>query len=174
MRGSGTAWEGGAVETAIEASRHVVRDYSRLFVNRGAYTLQSLRPSPESGRHYYFRPKAKGKGEELALTTATIRRHLEGELTIGLYAINPATQRSEWVAIDADYAGAMEDLLKLQYFLHDDKVEAALEMSKRGGHLWIFLERPALARACRIYIYNLALRLGGGHKGADLGYGIGV
>src|SRR5260370_40996737 len=169
MRGSGTAWEGGAVETAIEASPHVVRDYSRLFVNRGAYTLQSQRPSPDSGRHYYFRPKAKGKGEELALTTATIRRHLEGELTIGLYAINPATQRSKWVAIDADYAGAMENLLKLQYFLHEDKVGAALEMSKRGGQLGIFMERPALPRESRIYISNSTCRLGGGIREAVVG-----
>ncbi len=147
------------METKTKAASQIVRDYSRLFVNRGAYTLQSSRPDPESGRHYYFRPKAKGAGNELSLTAATIRRHLEGELTIGLYAISPSTQRSKWVAIDADYAGAMEDLLKLQYFLQEDKVEAALEMSKRGGHLWIFMERPALARECRIYIYNLALKL---------------
>jgi hypothetical protein len=160
------------VETAVKASPQVVRDYSRLFINRGAYTLQSLRPSPESGRHYYFRPKPKRKGEELGLTAATIRRHLEGELTIGLYAINPTTQRSKWVAIDADYAGAMEDLLKLQYFLHEDKVEAALEMSKRGGHLWIFMEKPVLARECRIYIYNLALKLGVRIRGAGLAEGI--
>src|SRR5260370_28826912 len=128
--------------------------------------VQSLRPSPESGRHYYFRPKAKGKGEELALTTATIRRHLEGELTIGLYAINPSTQRSKWVAIDADYAGAMDDLLKLQYFLQEDKVDAALEMSKRGGHLWILMGKHALAREGRVYIYNLELKLGVRIRGA--------
>ena len=108
----------------------------------------------------------------MSLTAATIRRHLEGELTIGFYAINPATQRSKWVAIDADYAGAMEDLLKLQYSLQQDKVEAALEMSKRGGHLWIFMERPALARECRIYIYNLALKLGMRIKGLGLAEGI--
>ena len=154
------------METGIKASAPVVRDYSHLFVNRAAYTLQSIRPHPESGRHYYFRPKAKGTGEELGMTSATIRRHLEGQITIGLYAINPATQRSKWVAIDADYADAMEDLLKLQYSLQQDKVEAALEMSKRGGHLWIFMERPVLARECRIYIYNLALRLGVRIKGA--------
>ena len=162
------------METAIEASARVVRDYSRLFVNRGAYTLQSSRPHPESGRHYYFRPKAKAAAYELSLTAATIRRHLEGQLTIGLYAINPSTQRSKWVAIDADYAGAMEDLLKLQYFLHEDKVEAALEMSKRGGHLWIFMEKPALAQECRIYIYNLALKLGVRIRGAGLAEGIEV
>jgi TOTE conflict system, Archaeo-Eukaryotic Primase domain len=160
------------VETAMKASPGVVSDYARLFVNRLAYTLQSLRPHPESGRHYYFRPKAKGTGEALSLTPATIRRHLEGEITIGLYAINPSTQRSKWVAIDADYDGAMEDLLKLQYSLHQDRVEAALEMSKRGGHLWIFMERPALARECRIYIYNLALRLGVRIKGGGLAEGI--
>jgi hypothetical protein len=156
----------------IRASSEVVREYAALFVNRGAYTLQSSRPHPESGRHYYFRPKARGTDEELSLTTATIRRHLEGERTIGLYAINPATQRSKWVAIDADYDGAMEDLLKLQYSLQQDEVEAALEMSKRGGHLWIFMERPALARECRVYIYNLALKLGMRIKGLGLAEGI--
>jgi len=56
------------VETAIKATSEIVRDYSRLFVNRGAYTLQSSRPHPESGRHYYFRPKAKETSGELALT----------------------------------------------------------------------------------------------------------
>ena len=160
------------MDPAIRASAQVVADYSQLFVNRLAYTLQSMRPHPESGRHYYFRPKAKGTGKALSLTPATIRRHLEGEVTIGLYAINPSTQRSKWVAIDADYEGAMEDLLKLQHSLQQDKVEAALEMSRRGGHLWIFMERPVLARECRIYIYNLALRLGVRIKGGALPEGI--
>ena len=160
------------METAIKATSEIVRDYSHLFVNRGAYTLQSSRPHPESGRHYYFRPRAKGTGKELSLTAVTIQRHLEGEITIGLYAINPATQRAKWVAIDADYDGAMEDLLKLQYCLQQDKVEAALEMSKRGGHLWIFMERPVLARECRIYIYTLALTLGVRIRGTGLAQGI--
>ena len=156
----------------VKACPELVRNYATLFVNRGAYTVQSSRPQPESGRHYYFRPKAKGTGEELSLTSETIRRHLEGEITIGLYAINPTNQRSKWVAIDADYAGAMEDLLKLQYSLQQDQVPAALEMSRRGGHLWIFMERPALARECRIYIYNLALKLGMRIKGIGLAEGI--
>lgn len=160
------------METPIKAGPDVVKGYARLFVNRLAYTLQSMRHHPEGGRHYYFRPKAKGTGKPLSLTPAIIRRHLEGELTIGIYAINPSTQRSKWVAIDADYDGAMEDLLKLQYSLQQDKVEAALEMSKRGGHLWIFMERPALARECRIYIYNLALRLGVRIKGGGLAEGV--
>ena len=162
------------MDTAFQATPELVREYFRLFVNRRAYTLQSMRPHPESGRHYYYRPKAKGTERPLSLTNDTIRRHLEGELTLGLYAINPATQRCKWLAIDADYKGAMEDLVKLQYHLSEDKVQAALEMSKRGGHLWVFLKTPLLARECRIYVYNLALRLGLPVKGAGLAEGIEV
>jgi len=157
---------------AFKATPEVVNDYLRLFVNRRAYTLQSMRPHPESGRHYYFRPTEKKTGAPLSLTDETIRQHLVGEITIGLYAINPSTQRCKWVAIDADYKNAMEDLLKLQYYLWQDKVEPALEMSKRGGHLWILLETPLLAKNCRIYIHDLATRLGVPVKGSGLGDGI--
>src|SRR5207244_12074179 len=67
----------------------------------------------------------------ISLTDGILKQHLEGEITIALYAINPSSQRCKWVAIDADYKDSMEDLLKLQYYLSEDKVEAALEMSKR-------------------------------------------
>jgi hypothetical protein len=42
--------------TTITARWQVVEDYQQLFVNRQAYTMQSHRPHPETGRHYYFRP----------------------------------------------------------------------------------------------------------------------
>ncbi|MGA9055220.1 MAG: hypothetical protein WB763_01785, partial [Terriglobia bacterium] len=85
----------------LNAPASVVADYFRLFVNRRAYTIQSNRPHPESARHYYYRPKDNKTGQGLSLTPDTIRRHLEGEITIGLYSINPATQCSKWVAVDA-------------------------------------------------------------------------
>jgi hypothetical protein len=159
---------------AFKATPEVVDDYLRLFVNRRAYTLQSMRPHPESGRHYYFRPTEKKTEAPVSLTEETIRQHLEGEITVGLYAINPSTQRCKWVAIDADYKNAMEDLLKLQYYLWQDKVEPALEMSKRGGHLWVLLETPLLAKECRMYIHDLATLLGVPVKGSGLGDGIEV
>ena len=162
------------METTITATRQVVEDYQKLFVNRRAYTMQSMRPHPETGRHYYFRPNNKGTDTPLMLTDQVIRQHLEGKITVGLYAINSSTQRCKWVAIDADYKNSMEDLLKLQYHLSRDKVEPALEMSKRGGHLWIFLATPLLAKECRIYIHDLALRLGVPVKGAGLADGIEV
>jgi hypothetical protein len=158
----------------LDAPAGVVADYFHLFVNRRAYTLQSDRPHPGSDRHYYYRPTDKKTGQGLSLTTDTIRRHIEGEITVGLYTINPDTQRCKWVAIDADYKGAMEDLVKLQYYLSKDNVQAALEMSSRGGHLWILLETPLLARDCRVYIHNLASRLGVPVKGNGLAEGIEV
>src|SRR5271157_2607555 len=160
--------------TTITATRQVVEDYQRLFVNRRAYTMQSMRPHSETGRHYYFRPSRKGTDIPLMLTDETIRQHLEGKITVGLYAIDPSTQRCKWVAIDADYRNSMEDLLKLQYHLTQDGVEPALEMSKRGGHLWIFLATPLLAMECRIYIHDLALRLGVPVKSSGLADGIEV
>src|SRR5208283_5042515 len=135
-----------SMTAAIKATRYVVTDYWQLFVNRRAYTMQSMWPHPESGRHYYFRPTQEGTDVPPMLTQETIRQHLEGKITVGLYAINPSTQRCKWVAIDADYKNSMEDLLKLQYHLTQDRVEPALEMSKRGGHLWIFLATPLLAK----------------------------
>ena len=147
------------MEQLLKTGPEVVGAYFRLFVNRRAFTIQSKKPHAETGRHYYFRPKEKGTEEPVSLTVDILKQHLEGAITIGLYALNPSTQRCKWVAIDADYKDSMEDLLKLQYRLAADKVQAALEMSKRGGHLWIFFEKPLLARECRIYIYDLALRL---------------
>jgi hypothetical protein len=151
------------MQSRVLASDETVARYVELFINRGAYTVQSSTPHSGSGRHYYYRPKGR-----ISLSPETVRNHLEGRITIGLYAINANTQRCKWVAIDADYSNALEDLLKLQWELRQDGVEAALEKSRRGGHLWIFAAEPLLARHCRQYIYELARRLKLPVKGAPV------
>ena len=157
------------MEKSNAASLGLAVRYWRLLVNRLAYTMQSEKPGT-NGKHYYYKPK-----EGRRLSRETVVQHLNGHITIGIYAINPETQRSKWVAIDADYGNALEDLLKLQWELLRDGVEAALEKSRRGGHLWIFAEQPLLARDCRVYIYNLATRLRVPVKGgAGLAEGIEV
>jgi len=156
----------------LPATPELAREFSELFVNRRAYTIQSMRPHAESGRHFYYRPKSTAGGIPTGLSLEIVRQHLAGELTIGIYAINPATQRCKWMAIDADYKTALEDLIKVQRQLRDDGIEAALEKSRRGGHLWIFFERPVLARDARIYIYHVAGRLDVQVKGAGLSDGI--
>jgi hypothetical protein len=142
------------MHSRLLATDDIVARYFELFVNRRAYTIQSSTPDSEKGRCYYYRPKGR-----VSLSDSTLRNHLEGRITIGLYAISPATQRCKWVAIDADYSSALEDLLKLQWELRQDGVDAALEKSRRGGHLWIFAHQPLLARDCRVFIHSLAQRL---------------
>ena len=154
------------MHSRLLATDDVVASFFELFVNRRAYTVQSFVPDSERGRCYYYRPKGQA-----SLSDLTIRSHVEGRITIGLYAINPATQKCKWVAIDADYSDALEDLLKLQWELRQDGVEAALEKSRRGGHLWIFAAEPLLARDCRLYIQNLARRLKVQIKGLGGGRG---
>src|SRR6185437_14150644 len=149
------------MRSPILATDEIVSGYFDLFVNRGAYTVQCPTPGSQKGHSHYYRPKGG-----VSLSKETVRRHLEGRTTIGLYAINPMTQRCKWVAIDADYAEALEDLLKLQWELRQDGVDAALEKSRRGGHLWIFGDKPLLARDCRLYIHSVAGRLKVPVKGA--------
>lgn len=152
----------------VQDAPRTAERYSRLFVNRLACTFQSSRPGV-NGKHYYYRPKGDQR-----LSSATISAHLKGRVTVGLYALNPTTQTCKWVAIDADYELAFDDLLKLQWKLGQHGIAAALEKSRRGGHLWIFGEGTLSARDCRVYIYNLARGLRLPIKGAGLAEGIEV
>src|SRR6201998_4002554 len=128
-------------------------------LNRRAYTRQTDRPDEHSGKYYFYQARDRRTKEQLALDPVVIQKHLAGELTVGLYAINPETQCSKWVAIDADYEGAYCDLRTLKRELEQAGVHAIVEMSRRGALLWILCEHPLPARLCRIYIYSLALRL---------------
>ena len=134
-------------------------EYMAWFVNRRAYTRQTDRPDEHSGKYYFYQARNRSTKERLSLDPVVVQKHLAGELTVGLYAINPETQCSKWVAIDADYEGAYRDLRTLKWELEQDGVHAVVEMSRRGAHLWILCERPLPARLCRTYIYSLALRL---------------
>ena len=44
------------MERRMVATHALVKEYVNLFVNRRAYTVQSFRPHPQGGRHYYYRP----------------------------------------------------------------------------------------------------------------------
>ncbi len=146
----------------ITIHRKLLSDYFELFVNRRAYTLQTVSGEGKEKKFYYYLPK---DGRFLYLET--IRSHLLGETTVGLYAINPATQRCKWIAIDADYRDALTDLLRLQWELRNDGIDSALERSRRGGHLWIFADQPLLAADCRRYVQSLSARAraGAGQNG---------
>ena len=58
--------------------------------------------------------RIKDSGQPFELDPATVRKHLAGWITIGLYAINSQSQRCKWIAIDADYDRAFFDLGKMK------------------------------------------------------------
>jgi hypothetical protein len=133
-----------------------VRSFERMFVNRLAYVVQSNKPDAD-GRYAYRRPVRNSK--PVPLTADVIAAHLNSEQTIGLYALNPETQRAKWIAVDADYEDALQDLVRLQSWFERDRVKSALEMSRRGAHLWIFFAQPVLGRDCRAYVLHSASEL---------------
>ena len=90
----------------LPASVGQAAEYMAWFVNRRAYTRQTDRPDEHSGKYYFYQARNRSTKERLSLDPVVVQKHLAGELTVGLYAINPETQCSKWVAIDADYEGA--------------------------------------------------------------------
>jgi TOTE conflict system primase-like protein len=143
----------------LNLERKLLVAYCELFVNRRAHTVQTVTREGLEEKCYYYRPK-----DDRCLSLEKIGRHFLGELTIGLYAINPATQCCKWIAIDADYQDAVTDLLRLQWELRNDGIDSALERSRRGGHLWMFAQEPLLAADCRRYVLNLAARVRAGKQ----------
>ena len=150
----------------LDVSDENIHDYWKLFVNRRAYILQTLHPD-EDGEYRYYRPTDKVTGQSLSLDESVVRRHLRGDVTFSLYTPNPKTQRSKWFVIDGDYKRALEHLCALQYDLqYLYKIDAALEQSRRGAHLWIFCEVPLLAREGRQLLLRVAAKLQMPVKGA--------
>lgn len=155
----------------FRVSRETTERYRRLFVNRLAYGMAR---KLSDGSVIYTLAKFTQTGEPKPMNLDVIRMHLDGYLTINLFSTNPVTQRCKWVAIDADFADAFRALSNLQSELRQDGVNAVLEASSRGAHLWIFFETPVLASDARIYIYNLALRIGVPVVGSGIKEGIEV
>jgi hypothetical protein len=87
--------------------RQCAEQFMSLFVNRLAYGIQRATPLPDGSVPYIKQTRP--------LDSGVVRMHLNGDLTINLYAINPLTQSSKWVAIDADYDGSLEALFHLQW-----------------------------------------------------------
>ena len=61
------------MQPEVIATTEIVNQYWQRFVNRKAYTVQSFKPHPESGRHYYFRPTTKAEKRPLTLDQDTVR-----------------------------------------------------------------------------------------------------
>jgi hypothetical protein len=107
--------------------------YAELFVTNAEMHARQTR----DGRYFLVRQP---------VTEELIRRHLRGELTIGLYATTPLGDQVKWVCLDSDIAGGLGQIARVARTLRERGIDSLLEHSRRGGHLWVFLrEAPTIA-----------------------------
>jgi hypothetical protein len=112
--------------------------FATLFVGRRSdYALQR-----ETGR--YLRVGVR-------LTWGALRRHLAGAETIGTYVIDERGL-CHVAVFDADRADGLFTLKEVQDALAHDGVPSYLELSRRGGHLWVVLSDSLPASSLRRWL----------------------
>ena len=85
------------------------------------------------------------------ISLEVIEAHLTGECTIGTYLLDE--QGNCFFAVfDADQEDGLRLLADLRRELATAGIPSYLEQSRRGGHLWVFLETPAPAWALRTWL----------------------
>lgn len=85
------------------------------------------------------------------LTVTDIQAHLDGQHTLGTYLMNEGG-RCTCAVFDADSADGLQVLHGVQARLSQHTIPSYLERSRRGGHLWVFLAKPALASQVRAWL----------------------
>jgi hypothetical protein len=103
-----------------------LKQYAKLFCHRrDIYAVQKKDGS-------YFLVRAP-------ITSGLLRQHLEGDLTCGWYALE-CDNTVHWVVLDADEEDGLVTLQRVWQQLDHLNLVAYLEDSRRGGHLWVFVE----------------------------------
>jgi superfamily II DNA or RNA helicase len=84
------------------------------------------------------------------LTSEVISSHFAGNLTVGVYPILP-DDTCWFLAVDFDGNQWQQDVLVYFNTCRNLQIPAYLERSRsgNGGHVWIFFEKPTLARVAR-------------------------
>lgn len=73
------------------------------------------------------------------LTLNLVDEHLQGKWTLGAYALDTHS-RAHWLCFDADDEAGLVGIKTLAQKLTQWEQPSYLELSRRGGHLWLFLE----------------------------------
>ena len=149
-----------------ERARHRIALFRSLF--RGREDVYARRWEREDGKSGYSpaaikdwkaihssRPEDRKKVDQktrklLPLTDAVIENHLLGRETVGVYPLLP-DETCWFLAADFDKKTWEYDSLAFLEICREMNVPAALERSRsgKGGHIWIFFERPLPAMTAR-------------------------
>ncbi|MDQ6661611.1 MAG: CHC2 zinc finger domain-containing protein [Chloroflexota bacterium] len=119
-------------------ARTQLATFARLFIGRRSdYALQC-----SSGRYVRVgRP----------LTSEQLTRHLYGLETIGTYVMNEQGL-CRFAVFDADSSDGLAVLVGIQLRLAADGIVSYLELSRRGGHLWILFNALTPAAVVRRWL----------------------
>ena len=149
-----------------ERARHRIALFRSLF--RGREDVYARRWEREDGKSGYSpaaikdwkaihssRPEDRKRVDQktrklLPVTDAVIENHLLGRETVGVYPLLP--DETFWfLAADFDKKTWEYDSLAFLEICREMNVPAALERSRsgKGGHIWIFFERPLPAMTAR-------------------------
>ncbi len=109
-----------------------------LFINRtDDYAVQR-----DSGRYVRV---------GLPLTLNVLRAHLYEEQTIGTYVMSEEGL-CRFAVLDADAENGLAVLEETQVYLEHEGIPSYLEVSRRGGHLWVLLDGLYLASTVRRWL----------------------
>jgi superfamily II DNA or RNA helicase len=88
--------------------------------------------------------------EFIPLDESVIRRHLEGKITIGTYAIRD-DDTCTFLAADFDKENWQQDILAYKRAGKEFGIDVAVERSRsgNGAHAWIFFQEPIQAQIAR-------------------------
>src|SRR4051812_29686635 len=114
--------------------RHLTT-YQDLFVNR-----DDIHARQQVDGSYFLKREP--------ITDQLLINHLAGRVTIGLYGLDVASF-AKWAVLDADSENGLELLQQAHHQLAERDLPSHLEQSRRGGHLWLFMEAPIPASAVR-------------------------
>jgi hypothetical protein len=81
------------------------------------------------------------------LTQWKVMEHLQGKLTLGAYALDLSSY-ARWLCLDADEPEQWEQVKEMAHQLEMEGVFSYLELSRRGGHCWLFTP-PLLGKTIR-------------------------
>ncbi len=121
------------------ATEHVhPQTYQDLFIHRTDVHAQQTK----TGSYFLTRS---------SVTDAVIRSHLQGEITAGFYALS-LDHTTRWAVLDADQEDGLDQLQEAWRQLDARGISSQLELSRRGGHLWILFEPIAASVARRLVL----------------------
>lgn len=92
---------------------------------------------PRFDRYPIQKPEGDYGAIKSPLTMHHVEQHIRGSATIGAYALD-SENKAHWICFDADDEMHFSQVNELARQLRKENVPTYIELSRRGGHVWLF------------------------------------